>query len=67
MNTSFPSKNKLLITGVFCIILSVIVWNTPATELTLREKAILKSKSKVCNKQKLKANTKELCKKWGMT
>jgi len=67
VNTSLPSKAKLFISGVFCLILSIITWNTPENELTLREKAILKSKSKVCNKQKLKTNTKELCKKWEMT
>jgi len=47
--------------------LSLISWNPPVKELTLHQKAVLKSKQKVCNKKKLKTNTKELCKKWEMT
>lgn len=37
----------------------------PPEPLTLHQKMVKKQRAKVCTKKKLKAKTKELCRRWG--
>jgi len=54
---------------VVAFICGLIGWHglfpSPPTPKTLREKMVERSHAKVCEKKKLKAKTKALCKRWG--